>query len=394
MDIRNSIFAAAAAVLLTSGAAAQYRQFAVEDFESTAGKWPATFEHGHHSTPLTTRTVTWAATEKGGVLHAGPAGVVVGNYGLELRPLESDPHLSVMDRRALERNKLGANGAALFQVDFYFDEDEGNHPTLAILANASEGTDRSVYRFYRFGVDRDRIYFSFTNNKSTPDMYLRQALSEFNLTRPGWHRLQMIFRGADEIMCAIDGQLTSFSPISDSTLARIEPGIMVTRSKEGGDRAVYADNLSILWTPNANDDPPGSPWLVRSSVAVPAKGMQANRWSIGGQQWTTSPSDAWKRASAENKVILALFHGDDLAANENVIALLGSEEAKPVLTQCVTLRVDVGESSGQVFAGRYGLKEYPTVAVIGPDGNMINNVPVQPGSGLTWTKVFEMLQGG
>jgi len=380
-------------MVLCAGAQAQYRQFATEDFESTGGKWPTTFEHGHHSTPLTTRVITWALSEKAGALHEGPAGVVVGNYGLELRPLETDPHLSVMDRRALERTRLGATGAALFQVDFFLDADTAACPTIAILANASDGTDRTVYRFYRFGIDRDRIYFSFTNKKGSPDIYERQALSEFSLPRPGWHRFQMIFRGQNEILCAIDGQLTAFSPITDGTLQRLEPGVMVTRSKEGGDRAVYADNLSILWTPNANDDPPGSPWLVRSSINVPTKGIQDNRWSIGGMQWTTTPSEAWKRASAEKKVIFALFHGADLPTNERVIAMLGAPEATAVIGQCVPLRVDVGESSGKVFAERYGLADFPCVAVIDAEGNMVKNVPVKDPS-VQWPQVFQVLRGG
>ncbi len=381
-------------LLIASPVLAQYRQYAVQHFEDTLGKWPDTLVHGHHSSPLTTRSIAWGVSEYGSLLHEGPSSAIVGNYGLELRPLESDPHLSVLDRRSLNRQKLGAEGAALFQVDFYVPADIAVHPTMAILANASDGSaDRKSYRFYRFGVDRDRVYFSFTNQKGSPDIYLRQSLSEFDLTLPGWHRLQLIFRGQEEILCAIDGQITSFSPISESTLVRLEPGVMVTRAKDGGDRAVYADNLGILWTPDATDDPPGSPWFVRSSLSVPFSGLQANRWNIGGMEWTTSPSEAWREASNANKVIFAVFHGDDLAANENIIRILNVDEIKPVLTQCVPLRVDVDSGSGQVFAQRYNLTDFPAVAVIGLDGEMTNNVHVAKDSDMTWQQILEGLKG-
>ncbi|MEQ8819560.1 MAG: hypothetical protein RLY93_04900 [Sumerlaeia bacterium] len=380
-------------LLLAVPCYSQYKQFAIQDFEDPQKNWPDILVHGHHSTPLTTRLLDWPSSDYGPGLAEGAAADVIGGYGLELRPLETDPHLSVMFKRALNRQKLGPNGAALFQVDFYFPEDTASHPTMAILGNASDDTGRGGYRFYRFGIDRDRIYFSFTNGKSSPDIYLRQPLSEFNLPTPGWHRLQMIFNGQEEILCAIDGQITSFSPIKDATLSVLEPGVMVTRPKEGGEKAVYADNLEIMWTANAADDPPVAPWLLQNTSSLPVRGLQANLWNLGGFEWTLSPSEAWKQANEESKVIFAVFHGDDQAANEEVMKILSAEDAKFILSQCVPLRVDVGTNSGQVFAQRYSLGEFPSVAVIRVDGRMTNSVHIQTDSGIEWTGLYQKLSG-
>jgi hypothetical protein len=43
-----------------------------------------------------------------------------------------------------------------------------------------------------------------TRPPAQPLVYHQQKLSDFNLKRPGWHRLQMIFVGQEDIFCAID----------------------------------------------------------------------------------------------------------------------------------------------------------------------------------------------
>jgi len=378
-------------LFLTGFSYGEYQLFTISDFENSNGKWHEALMHGHYSTPLTTRVIDWNSTPMKDDLMQESTIPFIGNYGLELRPLETDPHLSMTDHRALTRSKLGTNGAALFQVDFFVPENTATYPTMAILANGFDDGDRSTYQFYRFGIDRDRVFFSFTNKKSSPDMYHRQSLQDFSLTK-GWHRLQMVVKGNGEIVCAIDGQTTDFSPIVENTLNILEPGVMVTRGSDASDSVVYADNLQIHWTLNSNDYPPKSPWAEDSGPYNSAMGFHAINWDIGGFDWMISPAEAWNESQSSGKVIFTLFHDPNDPNKEQLINLLRTNEAIPVLGKCILLRVDVSKSSGANFAQRYNLNQFPVVGVIDNQGNMMSSATISPNS--TWASVYGQLSGG
>lgn len=370
----------------------EYVSVSVENFEIGKDKWPETLFHGLHSSPLTTRVLNLAESEYGPLLQDGANREQVGDYGIEFSPLETDPHLTVTDQRPLLREKIGTTGAALIQVDFYFPEDTSTHSTMSILANGSKEVTGATYRFYRFGIDRDRVFFSFTNGKSSPDIYLRQPLSDLNLVQPGWHRLQIIFQGEEDIFCAIDGQITSFSPIKEKTLQTLEPGLMVTRSRGGGEVSVYADNLGIWSTNDKNDDPPLSPWSNPESPLVPFQGLHLSSWNLDNLEWLTSASEAWKQASKENKVIFAFFHDSNESMKDDIIQILNSEEATNIITQCVPLIVDAGSTSGKALALRYNQIQYPSIVLINMDGTLRKSVYFDTTIFKNWTELYTKLR--
>jgi hypothetical protein len=373
---------------LSTAAPANYQSLFLQDFEGS--EWPAKLTHGHNSSPYTTQVIAFGTKDPVSILGNG-ADAYVGRQALRFQPLQDDPHLSVINQSILSRQRLGADGAAMYQVDFFLDEETGTNPRVALLAQASDpvasGNSKS-YRFYRFGLDeKGRVYFSFTNETPTPVIFTHDSIATYDLKRPGWHRFQMIFKGQDEIYCAIDGQTTSYSPIRESTLNYLAAGIMVTRTPGGDDPTIYADNLSIHWTNDKNAPLLGSPWSGGSS---PETGKV--QWNTPTLTWLTSASDAWKEAQKTKRVMFVLFHDDNALRNESLAKLLSTPEAEQVLSRCTLLRINMSEPAGMKIAESYNITVAPVLMVAGSDGRPMTQTSVAMEANPTWDQVYAQLR--
>ncbi len=374
------------AALAGEPANAQYQVFAWENFEQ--GALPESLKLGHDATPDHVAVFDFRSPGAPAGITAGVARTEVGNYGLHFKTTEKNRFLSVVSRLELNREQLGASGRALYQADFYLPESLDQFSNVAVLAVAPDDQGApSNWRIYRLGIlDAKNIYFSFTNNQSQPLLYKQESLDLFQLQRPGWHRLQIIFEGRDKIWCCVNGKPTSFSPIEESTFDRLMAGIMVTSPAERPCE-YFADNLSIQWTPQ--DVPlPDSPWLAGAAptgvAGLGADSSAATRLptapgalapaaapASGGGVWLTDPDQAWNLAVQKQRPLLALFLAPRVVAAQQLEQSLMSDPAAQTLPQeFVALRVDVNQLQGGSLAQRLGVYRVPCFLVFGLDGQV------------------------
>lgn len=377
------------AMLALSQAPAQYQVFFKQDFEAT--EWPEKLIHGHNSSPITTQLIR-LEPPIAEALYTGVAAQTVGKQVMRFQPLADDPHLSVINQSILAREKLGATGAALYQVDIYLDSESPSSPRVALLAQAGDptGVDTTKgYRFYRFGLDeKGRVFFSFTNEGATPAIFQWESITKFDFVRPGWARFQMIFKGQNEIHCLVNGRPTSYSPITDDTLKYLAAGIMVTRTPGTEDPTIFADNLSIHWSANKEEPIPASPWGGGEAGA----GGGAVVWDSPHLTWLTSPSEAWKASQESRRVMLVLFHDNRHDVNLPLSALLRSPEAEPVLSRCTLLRLNVETAGGRKVADSYGVTSAPVLMVCDLAGKAIAQSQLQINADTTWEDVYSKLR--
>lgn len=376
-------------ILTASASPAQYRMQSMQDFETggTLGL-PEGLLHGHNSTPLTTRIMALSDAVEKGIITGEPNADILGEKVLHFAPVEEEPHLSVVYNAYLNREKLGSKGVALMQVDVYLPATGVNHHTVSILASAHDpeyGKSKRGYRFYRLGMQTDRVYFSFTNAKASPDIYHRQDIGDFNLTRPGWHRLQMAFHADGNIHCYIDGNEANFSPIQETTLMEVNPGIMVTRYMES-EGVMLTDNLSMMWSGDPDAPLPLSPW--RDSDADAYAGNID--WENSGVAWETRFSDAWHQARNENKHILVFLHDADEVANNYGLQLLGAPEAQKFLKFVVPLRMNAATDYGKQISDQIGVTSIPAFVVLKPDGVPFSKAELVPNQ-TTWDDIQSVI---
>lgn len=343
-------------------ASAQYQIFSWESFEN--GRLPEKLTMGHFADNETVVVGDYTVAGVPRETFAGPAASEVGRFGLFFRPLPKKMHLSVFSQDGLNRQRLGAHGRALYQADFFIPAEGQPIPSFSLLAQVLQD-GKTNYKFYRFGVEegRGRIFFSFVNDTPQPVIFHSQKLDEFNLKRPGWHRFQIIFEGQSQIICAIDAQPTSFSPIQEPTHTVLNAGIMVTSAKF--DAIAMADNLSIQWTDQ--DVPiPVSPW-VRMLDAVDA--TQTSALDTGPiLTWHEDSAVAWRQASIQNRPILAMFYTNRIGPYEYLKSIVpNNDNTYADFAPYILLKIDANQLAGGRLAERFQIYRLPTFVAMGSD---------------------------
>lgn len=371
--------------LLASQALAQFKVQTIQDFESgTSLGLPEDLIHGHNSTPLTTTIAQFGSAELEGHLMTEPDPTVLGNHVLMFEPNQDEPHLSVVYDRHLNRSKLGKDGVALMELDVYLPPSGVKHHTVNIMASQYEQGSKygsRGYFFYRLGIRNDVLYFSFTNGKASPDIYQRQAIEDFHLKRPGWHRLQMAFHADGNIHLYIDNNEANFSPIKETTLGMVSPGIMVTQFSDSTG-VMLTDNLTMSWSPSSSSPLPVSPWRNEDSEAY----VGNIDWDNSGIPWQTVFSDAWHMAQDSNKHMFIYLHDADANANQFCIDLLNTQEAQAFMSFVVPLRLNSATRYGKKIASDIGITSTPAFVVLKPDTSPFSKAEVQVGvSG--WTEI-------
>jgi hypothetical protein len=386
----------------------QYQVFAWENFES--GQFPGSLEMAFSADRSSVYVVPYNAPGMPPGILEGIAEVECGKFGLRFDATPDKRFLSVVNQSILDRRLLGTQGKALYQADFYFPPEGYDVPNCAVLATVKsvQGAETS-WRNYRLGIlDGNKVYFSYTDGlkkKGEPVMYKQQTLSEGTLQRPGWHRLQIIFDGQENILCSLDGKATSFSPVVEPTLVQLQAGLMVT-VPEGATMTAIADNLSIQWT-NEDLPLPDSPWAGGASTASYAtmyQGVQptvaaaaptapgaASAADTGQINWLLSPTQGWEVAQAQGKPVLVLLYTPYARYYQELERIFSTDaEARRLVNQFVPVRVDANQLIGGTLAQQFGIFRVPTFLVMGLDSQEKGRVTFDANT--PWATVAGQLQ--
>lgn len=341
---------------------------------------PGRLFRGHESDDSTLRVVRWNEPMIPREAFTPETFREIGNMGLGFRPdFNAQRHLSLISTTSMDRRRLQPGWKAVYQADFFIPEEGTPTATAALLAILPREEGKFSYDFYRFGLlDGGRnVFFSFQNSKPEPSIYFQQPIADFNLKRPGWHRFQIIFEGTDKISCAIDTVETAFSPIMESTLTVLHPGLMATANKAANPFPVFADNLSIQWTNEPNAPLPDSPWRdvapssrpapVAAVANAPTMSPEAIYDEKGGLPWHTDPQKAWEASQTSKKPILTLFYAPRIGPFEYLKSITPNT-APELLRRFELLLVDANQLAGGKLASDYKVYRLPTIVVIGTNG--------------------------
>ncbi|MBN1902124.1 thioredoxin family protein [Candidatus Sumerlaeota bacterium] len=330
--------------------------------------------HSHDSTEVNTILADFTLPGYPQGIRDDSSVAECGRYGLKFETKQGDQFLKAVSEITLDRKSLGTDGKALYQSDFFIPADNGSIPyTMAVLAVlSSDNTAQRQFSFYRFGILKgERVFFSFTHNTPQPIIYEQSQISDLKLKRPGWHRFQIIFNGQEEIICAIDGRPTSFSPLKDATLDKLKAGVMASSSMDKPSGICFADNLSIQWT-KENLALPDSPWIY-SLESQQAQSGYVNPSSPFMPQaqlnWRSSPEDSWKEQVATNRPLLILFYTPKANGYKNLEQFINvHQEAQNFLRQFTLLRIEVNQLRGGTIAQQFQVFKVPCFLLLGADG--------------------------
>jgi len=306
----------------------------------------------------------------------------LGQYGLEFISIPAaaaeDYLTGISSDIVLDRSKLGTKGKALFQADFYLPPGQENLPSLAVLAMKpllpGEVTPTSLYRL---GITRQKaVYFSLIHSQpGLPTISRTDIPMTASLPLGHWHRFAIIFEGERKIHCYVDGQETSFSPVEDSSLQRLQVGILLADRNKS--YKAYVDNLSIQWTAE-NVPLPESPWVHTWKGTAPRQqvNVAASSQSGGRLQWK-EPMAGWQEAARTGKPMLVYFYAPTIQACHHLDRILaGNPTAINQLQQYVVSKIDVNQLQGGKYAGKFGIFKVPTLAVLNKNGEVSKRIMV------------------
>ncbi|HOE64067.1 MAG TPA: hypothetical protein PKW18_02360 [Candidatus Sumerlaeota bacterium] len=371
----------------------RYNVFYWENFEK--GVFPPNMQYEHGSTKDNTGVYSLTSPDAPSGILDGAAITECGRHCLRLQTNPKQLFLSVTNNQSvLERPLLGEKGKALFQADIYYSLEESIPSNVAVLAISDDsGKDHAGWRLYRFGFSPriGKLFFSSFNRSETPDVYVVDDIKNFNLKIPGWHRFQIIFEGQENIICAVDGRPTKFSPIKHSAFTKLHAGVIVC-SLENKSETGYVDNLSIQWT-NEESPIPRSPWSEQAAVET-NEVLQlpgAPPASASGLNWIADPQDAWAQTSNNKRPLLFLLTTTQLPICEKLDSIFDANpSAQVLLRQFNLLRVDVNQLSGGKLAEKFKVFKIPCMIVL--NENAAELVRVSWTKTSTWDAVAPQLQ--
>lgn len=383
----HKVFARILALCLSMAAAEGHAQYYnIHTWESFESGMPTNLALGHQADSTSAMLFPYATPGTAPEIRAGVAALECGSFGLGIFPSAEKKHLSVFSPASLDRTRLGEKGRALYQADLYLPAEGQPVPFFALLAAVPTPDNKLSYQIYRFGIMEGgkKLFFSYiVDEKTPPTIFEMQSLKEFPLKRPGWHRFQIIFAGQEKIVCAVDQVPTKFSPIVEGSLKKLNPGLMVTYSKDP--TPCLADNLSIQWSPE--DVPlPVSPWVTRP--------VEKGTHLIGNGsplQWFDDPKQGWKVASAQKRPMLVMFYSPNVIPYQYLQSICPSDDAtRDFLAQYVLIRVDANQLAGGTLAQKMKVQRLPTLMLLGPKGAEINRVSIMRGE-TKWEDVLKAM---
>ncbi len=330
--------------------------------------------------------------------RSGIAGKETGNKGLLLQAVPEQTGVAsnpvdyltgIAFRVVLDRDKLGKTGRALYQADFFILPSGKKFPSIAVLAmEPIPPGDPTPKNFYRFGITRDRfLYFSHVQIASTQAALFKNDETVLkNIPRPGWHRFAIVFEGAENIRCYIDGQEMPYSPVKESTMRKLQVGIMLADQDEAN--LCLIDNASIQWT--AQDVPlPDSPYATSwknyvpppsSSVVQSSTSSNMPQFGATPQQQTASsgqlawydPDLGWQKATQTKTNMLIYFQAPRVPATLKLNSIIDtSSAAKNYLSKYTLVKIDVNQLQGGRYAEKFNIFKIPTFVIIDNSGKEV-----------------------
>ncbi len=304
--------------------------------------------------------------------NTGVFSAQVGKHGLQLR---GDPNIYIVglaDGVILDRDRLGTTGRALYQADFFVPEPGKPMPSLAVLAMVPIRpgfTEPDV--FYRFGMAHNKyLYFSVVaRDEATARVYLHDPEMMTKLPRPAWHRFAIVFEGADNIRCYVDGREPKFSPIKEPTMRRLQVGIMLAEKEST--YLCYADNLSIQWTPE-NAPIPVSPYTFTWGGAAPPTPVAPAVAPVPGGvkiEWKDTAT-AWNTAISSGKPMFVYFSAPNVLAVNKLDQLFASDaQAQTFIQGYIPTKIDVNQLAGGDLARKFQIFKVPTILLMDSKGH-------------------------
>jgi hypothetical protein len=299
-----------------------------------------------------------------------------GQFGLAITSDPKNVLTGLATGTVLQREKLGAQGKALYQADFYFPAETEKQTNFAVLAMLPMKPGQSQpQQFYRFGVSKLKaLYFSFVEGASKPQTEVKTDKELFKkVPKASWHRLSIVFEGRSRIRCFVDGREASFSPIEEGTLKELQVGILNAENKDV--LTTYVDNMSIQWTPEdvpLPDSPYAASWGDAPSAPQPANAMT----------WLT-PEEGKAKATASGRPMFVYMHAPRVAATQTLNQILDSDpKAREFLKGYVPVKIDVNQLQGGTIARHLNVSRIPTVILMQPNGAELGRTIYVPGK--TW----------
>lgn len=402
--LRSCMLAGAVIAFAISSASAQYE----------VREW-ANFEDGKLPENMITIGGGWqnrmqvVATDSATTQPQAFRNAEVGKNVLQLKaaPIKTDATswqigLAVGD--VVDRTKLGPQGRALFQTDFYVEEGS-RYPSIAVMAMeppknmVNNHVDSIAGSFYRFGITKgDRLYFSqVVPGGATAPRFEQDKELLAQIPLPGWHRFAIVCEGPETIRCFVDGREASFSPLKDTAMTQVMVGMLLADQEAA--YTAYADNLSI----QISDDAPALPASPYDAGWSLAAGSSSKAQSSGastalptaevttalGSDWLP-PVQAWSKAQSDKKGLLLYFYAPGVTRVEKVNQMLQTEAAaKAYMARHACARVDVNQLEGGSIAKKYGIFKVPTFLVISPDAQSYKKE--SPGPSDTWQQIETQL---
>jgi hypothetical protein len=396
-------------LVIAVAAQGQYQVFSWESFEG--GVLPNSLQRVHGNEPGTVTIYDYLSPDTPPEMRTPRALAEVGRYGLRMRTIagDTDQHhiVSLAHHLVMDRALIGPKGRALFQADVFLPEEGAYLPSPTMLAYMDSAPDRAWIQMYRFGMMLNRsLMFSYSDKDAGGKLMKTVPQTEFPIKRPGWHRIQIIFQGQDQIHCAVDGVELSFSPLKEPSLRMLRPGFMVA-SAPGKSGESIIDNLSIQWTPE--EAPlPESPWIETtipgggvtgtpaSSSAVPAGSISAAAapaTSVGTSlTWGEDPDAAWAQSQQSKRPILMVIYVPRARDWQYLEELTQTDPAaRQAFSQFVLLKVNANTLRGGLIAKQFGVFKAPTMILLGTDGQSKRQMIYSRTT--AWGAVAQYLQG-
>jgi hypothetical protein len=302
-----------------------------------------------------------------------------GQYAIKLHSDPTNWITGLGSGVVLIRDKLGMDGQALMQADFYIPPPDQVMPNIALLAmEPLKGNEVTPQSLYRFGVAENKwLYFSHVDVDSpSANIFVFDSSIAAYLPRPAWHRFAMLFEGGSRIRCFIDGRELAFSPIEDSSLGKLQAGIMLADKKLKYD--CYVDNLCIKWA-QANTPLPECAYAQmwrqvpgqNQQVAMPATAMPSqfqNGIEHGGTQtelqwldYTTARAyPVWSQSPK-----LFYFSTPKGLATQHIENLFKTDaDARQCISKYIRVKVNITDTQGSQIARHFSVYKAPTIVVL------------------------------
>ncbi len=369
--------------MLSAPAWAEFKIHSKEDYES--GQFKSGVQYLFQAGRFNTRVISYDSIQDVD-LKQGIAGEVCGDYGIEFSTSPSQRFLSVVSPTKLNRELLGDNGAALFQADIFVPAGvSASHSAAVATFNDTDDkpieTGASIWNLYRLGsVENSKAYFSFTDGGASAKIYLHEDIKTSEDLSGGWHRFQLLFVGQEEIYCYIDGIQTTFSPIIDGSLTNLRPGFFIS-SPQNAPFKVYADNLTIMWSKNAQTPVPAPPWIT-----------DEEKVEASSVEWLVDPIIAQRKSYESGKPLLYLFCNPSSVGYQELTNNIfrSNDEAQTLLSEFILLRVDINEKRGQQMARDMSIDRVPSILVQGTNDEEKARFTMD--SNPTWNEISDPLK--